>query len=456
MTAPVPSAVPAARGKRWPSSSSSGPSAPETGRAVSADLGEGEAQGRHEDSGTVTGPVDVEHGRIARARPVSHHLPPEPIGWMRCHVVGDDVDEQPHSVAVERCQEVRELLGRPELRVEPVRVGHVVAMPAVWDRSEDRRDIQRLDSELVQVRDLLASAGEADPRQLHPVGRSERFLCHSLGRSLWRKSSTECDVKLTTSFRTRRVHGPGWAVLRTSSQRPGSSIRGKVYERERQPAFSNKSNVSPEAERPLMSTSSAAWPNRSIPMLRRSVALQSSAVISVPSGLIQVTSFVCRPAGAWPVKSAPTQDRVALHHGDEIADEVVHVPTGLAYLPIEPAQLAVLAVCVVIAVLGSPDLVAAEEHGHALGEEQGREHVPFHAVPGTLDPHLVRGSLDAPVRAVVCVRAVVVLLGVGLIVPLLVADQVGEREAVVAGYEVDAGIGTPAAWRVDVARAGEP
>ena len=125
-------------------------------------------------------------------------------------------------------------------------------------------------------------------------------------------------------------------------------------------------------------------------MLRRSASDQSSSVISLPSGLIQVTSFVCRPGRRLTgEKSTTTQDRVGLHHCDEIADEVVHVPPGLAYLPVEPARLVVLAVGVVIAVLGPADLVATEEHRHALGEEQGGEHVPFYAVAGTLDPHRI-------------------------------------------------------------------
>ena len=96
-----------------------------------------------------------------------------------------------------------------------------------------------------------------------------------------------------------------------------------------------------------------------------------------------------------------------------------------------------------------------EQHRHALGEEQGGEHVALHAVTGALYPDGVGRSLDAPVAAVVVVAPVAVVLAVGLVVLAVVADEVGQGEAVVAGDEVDAGVGAATARRVDVARAGE-
>ena len=49
-------------------------------------------------------------------------------------------------------------------------------------------------------------------------------------------SDPEWAAKFTASLRTWRLHGPGRAVLSSSSQKPGRSIRGSVYEWERVPA----------------------------------------------------------------------------------------------------------------------------------------------------------------------------------------------------------------------------
>ena len=58
---------------------------------------------------------------------------------------------------------------------------------------------------------------------------------------------------------------------------------------------------------------------------------------------------------------------------DQLPDEREEVRVGM--LPVEPGHFVVLAVAVVVAALRAPDLVAAEEHRHALGEEQRRQEV---------------------------------------------------------------------------------
>ena len=67
-----------------------------------------------------------------------------------------------------------------------------------------------------------------------------------------------------------------------------------------------------------------------------------------------------------------------------------------------------------------------------------RQEVPHLAVAQRLDPGVVGRALDAAVPAEVVVAAVAVALAVGLVVLLVVGDQVVQREAVVAGDEVDA------------------
>ena len=43
--------------------------------------------------------------------------------------------------------------------------------------------------------------------------------------------------------------------------------------------------------------------------------------------------------------------------------------------PIEPADLVVLAIGVVVAVLGPAEFVAARQHRHALGKKEGGEEI---------------------------------------------------------------------------------
>ena len=74
-------------------------------------------------------------------------------------------------------------------------------------------------------------------------------------------------------------------------------------------------------------------------------------------------------------------------------------------VPVEPGDLVVLAVGVVVAALGAAELVAAEQHRHALGEQQRRHQVaPLAGAQGE-DVGIVGLPLDAAVpRAVVATR----------------------------------------------------
>jgi hypothetical protein len=86
-------------------------------------------------------------------------------------------------------------------------------------------------------------------------------------------------------------------------------------------------------------------------------------------------------------------------------------------------------------------LIAAGEHGHALREHERGEEVAHLALAQVVDLGIVGGAFRAHVPTVVVVGAVGVVVAVGLVVLVVVADEVAEREAVVRGDEVDAGVG---------------
>src|SRR4051812_26478023 len=103
-------------------------------------------------------------------------------------------------------------------------------------------------------------------------------------------------------------------------------------------------------------------------------------------------------------------------------------------LPIHPAERIVLAIAVVIALLSAAALVTVREHRGALGQEQRRQQVAL--LFRTQRSHLgiIRRTFYAAVERQVVVVPVAVFLAVGLVVFTLVGDQIGEREAVVAGH----------------------
>ena len=106
-------------------------------------------------------------------------------------------------------------------------------------------------------------------------------------------------------------------------------------------------------------------------------------------------------------------------------------------VPLVPGDLVVLAPGVVVAVLGAAQLVAAEEHRDALRQHERHEEVALLAGAQRVDLRIVGRALGAAVPGPVVVGPVAVVLLVRLVVLLVVGDEVGEREAVVGGDEVD-------------------
>src|SRR6478752_5534179 len=98
--------------------------------------------------------------------------------------------------------------------------------------------------------------------------------------------------------------------------------------------------------------------------------------------------------------------------------------------PVEPADLVVLAVGVVVAPLSAAELVTSQQQWYARREQQSRKKRPL--LPSAQREHV--GIAGWPLSSAVP-RAVV--LCVGLVVLVVVGDQVGQREAVVHGDEVD-------------------
>ena len=106
--------------------------------------------------------------------------------------------------------------------------------------------------------------------------------------------------------------------------------------------------------------------------------------------------------------------------------------------PVEPADLVVLAVGIVVAALRPPDLVAHQQHRRAQRQQRDGQEVLHLAMAQPLDLGIVRRPFDPAVPAQVRVGPVAAALPVRLVVLVVVADQVVQREPVVRRDEVDA------------------
>ena len=155
------------------------------------------------------------------------------------------------------------------------------------------------------------------------------------------------------------------------------------------------------------------------------------------------------------------QETSAAHHRviaaqvNEVAGETQEVVVVLIQIPVDPRELVVLAVRVVVASLGAAQLVSVGDHRHTLGEHEGRQEIALLAVAQLDDLLVIRVALNAAVPRTVVVRAIRAALEVCLVVLLVVRHEVAQREAVVGGDEVDGCHGLAARRPVQVGGASQ-
>ncbi len=125
-------------------------------------------------------------------------------------------------------------------------------------------------------------------------------------------------------------------------------------------------------------------------------------------------------------------------------------------IPVDPGDLVVLAVPVVVAALCAAQLVTVADHRNALGQDRGRNQVALLARSQFVDLRVVGGTLYATVPRTVVALAVVVVLSVGLVVFLVVGHQVSQGKAVVRGDEVDRRDRSARGVLVEIGRTGQP
>src|SRR2546428_10985223 len=121
---------------------------------------------------------------------------------------------------------------------------------------------------------------------------------------------------------------------------------------------------------------------------------------------------------------------------DEPARELQQVTVDV--LPIEPRDLVVLTVRVVVPALRASNLVAAKQHRHTLRQKQRREEVALLTRTPRLDLWIVSATFRTQIPRSVVALAIAILFTVRVVVLFVVRHQIVQREPVVRGHEIDA------------------
>ena len=386
-------------------------------------------------------------------------------------MVRHDVDEYAQVGGAGGRREPVEARPPAAFRVHAGVVDHVVAVIRPARRLEQRRQVGPVGAEVAQVVDQLRCVveREADP-DLQAVGRQRHAHGQRLPRGAGAVFSSEVEEASTASDAATEWSGSGsgtsWArstmsdFSSTAMEEPGSTSVESAFTPAVSTTISHFGEYSSEGM--LKSTGGVTRVEQQDEVLVRDLLAASIA----PEDAVAVEEHADRAAeagvpvarahrgavGSQPDDVGQGSTLVAFHR--PAVEEAAAAEGGMVgpqpgqrrgelderlvdRVPVHPAQFVVLRVGVVVALLRAAELVAVQQHRNALREHQRGDEVALLARAKGVDGRIIRRPLDPEIQRSVVRFAVLVVFAVGVVVLVVVRDQVAQGEAVVRRDEVD-------------------
>src|SRR5438093_4048409 len=105
-------------------------------------------------------------------------------------------------------------------------------------------------------------------------------------------------------------------------------------------------------------------------------------------------------------------------------------------IPIQPTDLIILAIRVVVSSLTTAELIARNKHGRSLRQQQGGQHISNLPPTQLNNLRIIGGPFSAAIPGAIVGIAVTVILAIRFIVLFVIADQIAKSETVMRGYKV--------------------
>src|SRR5215831_1400437 len=130
--------------------------------------------------------------------------------------------------------------------------------------------------------------------------------------------------------------------------------------------------------------------------------------------------------------------------------EPVYIGMPIERPPVEPTDVIVLAIGVVVPALRAPNFVTHDEPGPTESEDRQRQKVSHLPIAQALDGWVISRTFRPAIPAQVEVGPIPIVLPVRRVVFPVVRDQVVECEPVMTRHEIDALLGFPFLLTVEI------
>src|SRR5262245_52012569 len=139
-------------------------------------------------------------------------------------------------------------------------------------------------------------------------------------------------------------------------------------------------------------------------------------------------------------KFRPAKDGMRVAKRKQLSRKLQKPILLFAARPIEPADLVILAISIVVAVLRSSPLISATQHRNPLGKKKCGQKIPALPLAQRVDLRIFRWTFGPAIPRQIVIVAIFVAVTVRLIVLFVVADQVVQRETIVRRDEINTGV----------------
>ena len=170
-----------------------------------------------------------------------------------------------------------------------------------------------------------------------------------------------------------------------------------------------------------------------------------------PGGILYAQLFI--PSRCQ--KPALPQDRIPAAQSCHSFYKVDQCLCAIVPSPIDPGNIIVLTIGIVVSPLRAAEFVASQDHWRSLGEQKRPEQIPLLPLAQLHDLRIMRRTFDAMIPRVIVRVAVAVLFSICHILLVVIGDQIVERKSVMSGDKIYAGPWLAPAAIKEIAGAGD-
>ena len=140
----------------------------------------------------------------------------------------------------------------------------------------------------------------------------------------------------------------------------------------------------------------------------------------------------------------------------QLPEKIEESAVGFKVLPVEPGNVIILTVSIIISALGITEFIAHEEHRSSPAHHKNRSGISYHSSPECIDARIAGLTFGTAIPAPVIIGAVGIVPVIFIIMLLVVNIHIMKRKTVMTIDEIDRCVVAPYLRDIQIRRTAYP